>query len=140
MCINVQSLWSKNQHTFFDIRVFHPNARRFKGQSLQQTYVTNEKEKKRAYNDRVLEVENGTFTPLIFVVFVGMGQECQIVFKRLTSMIAEKRNEKLATVASLVRTRICFALLRSSLMCLRGSRHRYYRPDIAEVDMELDLK
>ena len=55
-------------------------------------------------------------------------------------MIAEKGCEDHASVATWIRTRICFALLRSALMCVRGSRYRYYRSDVATVDMELDLK
>jgi hypothetical protein len=32
-----------------------------------------EQEKKRAYNDRIIEVENGTFTPLVFGTNGAMG-------------------------------------------------------------------
>ena len=137
--ISARSVWARNQRSFFYIRVFDPKAQRFRGQSLQQTYVTNEKEKKRVYNERVLQVENGTFTPLVFSVTGGMGQECKVFFKRVSLLIADKRNEKLSAVSSWIRTRTSFALLRSSLMCLRGSRHRYFRSVISEVDMELDI-
>ena len=88
----------------------------------------------------MLQVENGTFTPLVFSVFGGMGEECKVFYKRLASMISEKRSENLASVSSWIRTRTSFALLRSALMCLRGSRHRYHRSNIPETDMELDLK
>ena len=71
--VSARGVWSRNQRAFFDIRVFNPNARRFQGQSLKQSYVTNEKEKKRMYNNRILQVENGTFTPLVFNAFGGMG-------------------------------------------------------------------
>ena len=138
--ISARGVWVKNQRAFFYVRVFYPNARRYKSQPLKRTYVANEKEKKRSYNERVLQVENGTFTPLVFSVFGGMGEECKVFFKRLSSMISEKRNENLASVSSWIRTRTSFALLRSALMCLRGSRHRYYRCNIAETDMELELK
>ena len=138
--ISARGVWLKNQRAFFDVRVFYPNARRFKSKSLKQTYVDNEKDKKRAYNERVLQVENGTFTPLVFSVFGGMGEECKVFYKRLASMISEKRSENLASVSSWIRTRTSFALLRSALMCLRGSRHRYHRSNIPETDMELDLK
>ena len=50
-------------HTFFDVRVFNPFARRYSGLTLSQAYRTNENEKKRLYNDRVMSVEHGTFTP-----------------------------------------------------------------------------
>ena len=138
--VSARGVYTRNQRTFFDIRVFHPNARRFQGQSLKQTYITNEKEKKRAYNERVLQVENGTFTPLVFSVFGGMGEECKMFFKRLSSMLSEKRNEDLASVSTWVRTRMRFALLRSALTCMRGTRHRYYKPDLKQTDMEIDIR
>ena len=138
--ISARGVWSRNQRAFFDVRVFDPNARRFQNQTLPQMYVTNEKEKKRGYNERVLQVENGTFTPLVFSVHGGMGQECQTFYKRLSLLIAEKRDEKLSSVSSWIRTRISFALLRSALMCLRGTRSRYYRQQLNEVDMELEMK
>ena len=92
------------------------------------------------YNERILQVEGGTFTPLVFSVFGGMGEECKLFYKRLSSMLSEKRNEDLATVTTWVRTKMRFALLRSALMCMRGTRHRYYKPDVKEVDMEIDLR
>ena len=138
--VSARSVWARNQRAFFDIRVFHPNARRYQKQSLRQTYITNEKEKKRHYNERVLQTENGTFTPIVFSVFGGMGNECKTFFKRLTSLLSDKRLENLATVTTWVRKRVCFALLRSVLLCLRGSRHRYYKPAVKEVDMEIDMK
>ena len=137
--ISARSVWSRNQRAFFDVRVFDPSARRFRGQNLSQMYVVNEREKTRGYNEPVLQVENGTFTPLVFSVHGGMGQECKVFLKRLSTLISEKRNEKLASVSSWIRTRISFALLRSALMCLRGSRNRYYRATLADVDMELDI-
>ena len=91
------------------------------------------------YNERVLEIENGSFTPLVFSVFGGMGQECQMFYKRLCQMLSEKRGESHAVVATWVRTRTSFALLRATLMSIRGCRHRYYN-SVADVDMALDVE
>ena len=125
--ISARGVWCRNQRAFFDVRVFNPNAPRYVNQALHKTYLTHEKEKKRKYNERVLEVENGSFTPLVFSVFGGMGQECQMW------------GESHAVVATWVRTRTSFALLRATLMSIRGCRHRYYN-SVADVDMALDVK
>ena len=137
--IAARNVWSDNQRAFFDVRVFDPNARRFQNQTLSQAYLANEREKKRHYNERVLEVENGTFTPLVFSVHGGMSPECRVFYKRLSALLSEKRGENYSVVATWVRTRTSFSLLRSALMSIRGTRHRYYQPKVAEVDMELDL-
>ena len=138
--VSARGVWTKGQRAFFDIRVFDSLARRYQGQSLAQTYVTNEKEKKRMYNQRVLEVENGTFTPLVFNVYGGMGRECQVFYKRLSSMLAEKRDDSYSQVASWIRTKTSFALLRSSLMCLRGTRHHFYCPEISMTTIDLEMR
>ena len=49
--------------------------------------------KKRKYVEFVLDVEGGTFTPLVFSVFGGIGQECQMFYKRLCLLLAEKHGE-----------------------------------------------
>ena len=120
--IKARGFWLKGQNAFFDIRVFDPNALRYFNINLQKSYSRNEMEKKRHYNDRVLEVENGSFTPLVFSIYGGMGRECQTFYHRLDEMIAEKQNAKLPIVISWLRTKICFSLLKSCLLCIRGSR------------------
>ena len=58
--------------------------------TLAQCYRKNEQEKKRTYDERVREVEHGSFSPLVFSTSGGMGA---VVYWRLASMMAEKRNE-----------------------------------------------
>ena len=59
------------------LRVFDPNACRYRNKSLQQCHFMNEQEKKRAYNEKILQIEHGTFTPLVFSINGSMGRECQ---------------------------------------------------------------
>ena len=42
--------------------------------------------------------------------------------KNLAAKIAEKENEQYATVINLLRTKLSFCILRSILLCVRGSR------------------
>ena len=37
----------------------------------------NEQEKKRAYNERILQIDHGTFTPLVFSIKGSIGRERQ---------------------------------------------------------------
>ena len=110
------------QKAFFDVRVFDPNARRYSNQTLKQYYSTNENEKKRHYNLRIMEVDQGSFTPLVFTTTGGMGGECKVFYKRLASLISLKRGIDNSKVTSWIRTKVNFALIRSMLLCLRGSR------------------
>ena len=55
--VGVRGIWMAGQIAFFDIRVFYSNATRYANQSLRQCYASNENEKKRKYNNRVMNVE-----------------------------------------------------------------------------------
>ena len=138
--VSARGFWTRGQRAFFDVKVFDPNAQWYSGQTLPQTYTTNENTKKRSYNQRVLEVENGTFTPLIFSCYGGMGVECSHFFKRLSNLLAEKRDENVSLVTSWIRTKISFALLRSILLCVRGTRFRYYKYKFSDIDFETETK
>ena len=81
-----------------------------------------ENEKKRKYNSRVTEIEQGTFTPLVFTTTGGMADECLRYHSRLAELLSAKKQESYATTISWVRAKVSFAILRSALLCLRGSR------------------
>ena len=49
--------------------------------------------KKRVYEERVREVEHGSFSALVFSTSGGMGPMATVVYRRLASMIAERRDE-----------------------------------------------
>ena len=79
-------------------------------------------EKKRAYNQRVIEIEHGTFTPLVFGTNGAMRRECQLFHKKLAKKLSQKQNKKYHEVITDIRTKISFNFIKSMLSCLRGSR------------------
>ena len=83
--------------------------------SLKKTYEINEKEKKSAYNERVQEIEHGSFTPVVMSATGGMAREC-------SKFYSEKRDQPYSVIASRIRRKISFSLIRSIGMCIRGSR------------------
>ena len=52
------------ERSFFDVRVFNPHAPSNRQQTLASTYKKHERVKIRAYEQRIHEVEHGSFTPL----------------------------------------------------------------------------
>ena len=120
--ISCIGLWNPCERNYFDIRITHPNAESHKEKTLDQLYSENEQEKKRSYNDRVVNVEKGTLTPLVFTTSGGMSPECAKMNKQLAELIARKRNESYAHVIQYVRTRLRFALLRCTVIAIRGVR------------------
>ena len=65
--ISSRGIWSTFERTFFDVRVLHPNAPSYQSTSLSSLYNAHEKEKMKKYNQRVLTVERGSFTPLVYI-------------------------------------------------------------------------
>jgi hypothetical protein len=120
--IRARGFWTSQQNAYFDVRVTYPHAQSYLSKSLSSLLQSIENTKKRHYADRINQVDHGTFTPLVFSSCGGMGVETGIALKRLASLIAEKTGEKYCHIISLLRVRISFALIRASLVCLRGSR------------------
>ena len=89
---------------------------------LASLYDRKEKEKKRIYNHRVMSVQQGTFTPLVFTTTGSAAPECAAFLKKLSIKTAEKRKERLSDVTTWVRCKISFMCFRAVLMCLRGTR------------------
>ena len=115
-------MWGEYEKTFLDIRIMHPNSASYLDQSIEQVYITHEKEKKRCYGERILQVEKGSFTPIVLSTFGGSGKEADRYHKRIATLIAQKRNENYADVINYIRTRLRFSLLKSILTAVRGVR------------------
>ena len=120
--ISARGVWNPMDKTFFDIRVFHPGADSNRAPDNKMVYKKHENEKKRAYNSRVLEVEKGTFTPLVFSTSEGMGEEAAAFNKRLASLLSEKKGNSYSDTISFIRRRLRFCILRTTLVALRGFR------------------
>ena len=81
-------------------------------QNLIASFITAERrEKNRQYSRRVLEVEHGSFTPLVFSAYGGCSPETERFIKELSTKLAEKHCSDMATMANWLRTKlsVCFA-------------------------------
>lgn len=135
--IRAKGFWRAGQDAYFDVRVTNPLAASAMKVPLSKVYDRNEKEKKRLYNHRVMTVEHGTFTPLVFSVFGTAAPECQTFLKHLIGKIAEKRKEKYSDVVNWVRCKLSFLCLKACLMCVRGTRVKH-REEYISSDFAMD--
>ena len=131
-------VWGNYEKTFLDIRVMHPNSPSYINKSLDQVYALHEKEKKKNYLERVIQIEKGSFTPIVFSTFGGTGTEADRHHKRIATLIATKKNENYADVINFIRTRLRFSLLRSILTAVRGVRGKK-RPAAPISSVEFNL-
>ena len=68
----------------------------------------------------MIEIEQGTFTPLVFGTNGAMGRECQLFHKKLAKKLSQKQNKKYHEVITYIRTKISFKLLKSMLYVSEG--------------------
>ena len=122
--ISARGVWTSFDKSFFDVRVTHPNCLSNRSKPFQQIYKENEDEKKKEYNERVLNVEKGNFTPLVFLTSGGMSKECKRFINRLANLQARRKGEEYGDVVRVLRTKLRFALLKTTLIALRGHREK----------------
>ena len=133
--VSARGLWINGQTAFCDVRVFNPLARCHLHHSLPAVHKKNENEKKREYNQRILQVEHGSFTPLVFSCFGGMSRECRCFFSHTAERLANRRKEPKSKISAWIKARLNFALIRSMLLCLRGTRTPSNVDNISEIDL-----
>ena len=86
--VSARGFWQREQRAFFDIRDLNPFAKSHLNQKLDTAFSSNKNEKKRHYNQRIIEVEHGSFSPLVFSPYGGNGREAE----RFLTEIAHSRN------------------------------------------------
>ena len=80
--IHDRGFWKRQRSAFFDIQVCHPNT---------------------VCGNSNMEIEQGTFSPLVFTTTGGMADECGKYHSRLAELIANKKGESCSTAISWIR-------------------------------------
>ena len=120
--VSARGIFSRFERSFCDIRVTYPNCLSNIGKPIADIYVEHQNQKKDEYEERVIESEKGSFVPLIFTTSGGMSPDCKTFFKRVAKLTAGKNKEHLPHVTNHIRTGLRFAILRSTLIGIRGER------------------
>jgi len=65
--ISERGVCSTFERTFFNVRIFNPRSPTYQGKNMPQLYTLHKKENKNQYMNRsVLQLEKGSFVPLVF--------------------------------------------------------------------------
>ena len=106
----------------------------------EQIFRSHELEKKRTYHQRIIEIEQGHFTPVVFGTNGGMGVEGNCFLKRLVELLSIKQDETYESVMTWLRTRLSFEIIRSIHLSIRGSRTPFRKPsNIADATEDIEL-
>ena len=116
--------WSTLRQAFFDVKVVSPFAKSNVSLEPAQMFKKAELVKIREYRERIKEVEHADFNPLVFTCTGGMAPQCHLVIKRLAEKMSVKQNLSFSVVSGWLRCRLSFALLRTTLLCVRATRSK----------------
>ena len=92
--IRARGFWRREKRAIRLLRHWS-NESKFSFNKERAILERNGNEKKRCYNQRIMNIEHGTFTPLVFTMNGFMGVEFTMYHKQLSSKkISEKGDEK----------------------------------------------
>ena len=84
---------SPSEQAYFDVRVFNPLATSNHQSAISTCFRSHDHEKRRIYEQRVCDVERGSFIPLFFSALGDVSRPTEITYKRLASLLATKRDQ-----------------------------------------------
>ena len=122
--LGVRGVWLPQSEALFDIRIIDTDAQSYLSQPPISVLLTAENEKKRKYSAASV-ARRAHFTPLCFSVDGVAGPEAAFFLKRLAYCLSAKWERSLADVTHWIRARLAFAILRATVLCVRGLRTRW---------------
>ena len=126
--------WRGMRQAYFERKVVSPFARSNLKKPHPALYREAENSKKREYKARINEIEHADFTPLVFTTAGGMAPQMQLFLKRISQKISHDQELTNSVVSGWLRCRFSFALLRTTLICLRGTRKKKFTPHLSEIE------
>ena len=132
-------LWGgRHERTFFDVRIFNPHAPSNRHNTPAACYRSHERVKKRAYEQRIRDIEHSSFVPLVLSSTGGLGPAAASTYKRLASLLATKWDQAYSPTLSWLRCITSFSLLRSAIQAIRGARSSIGRASrVAHLPIDL---
>ena len=82
---------------------------------------------------------HGSFTPLVISATGGMGQAVAMAYKRMASLLAEKKGQPYCRAMGWLRCVLNFSLIHSAIQCTHGTRSARRRPGRLSLDSPIDL-
>ncbi|KAG0729125.1 hypothetical protein GWK47_030958 [Chionoecetes opilio] len=100
--ICARGFWTRGQRTFLDIGSSTRWPPPIVSSPSRLSTTGNELEKIRAYGDRILQVDHGTFTPLVFNHIWRHGPKARAL-SRLADLMSVKKHQPRSSVAAWMR-------------------------------------
>ena len=120
----VRGVWQPQETASFDIRVTDADAVSYQGRTTTSVLSAAENEKKRKYSESCQD-RHISFTPLVMTADGAMATECDRFIRRIAEGLAMKWKRRYSQTIQWVRTRLAFAVVRATNVCVRGTRTKW---------------
>ena len=91
--ISLRGFWNTGQQEFYDTIVFYSNTRLYYNVDIQKYYGLNERERKKAYNERMLNMEQRTLVSIVLKFNQKIGRDSQIFYRTRSSKTSQDTQE-----------------------------------------------
>ena len=116
--VSARGFWQRGKRTFFDVRVLQSVCKESPQPETWHGFLEQWERQKATLQPAIIEVEHGSFSSLVFSSYGGNGREAE----RSLTELAQKKQMGYSIVIHWLRVKLYFNLLRSAVLCLRGSR------------------
>ncbi len=108
--------------------MFHPNAPCYRSKDTATIHKQHEAAKKREYNQRVQNVEHGVLHLSYSQLQAAWERKEQRFTKDYSRHVVKKQEKPYSIVMGWIRCQLSFAIIRSAIMCIRGTRSAFAKP------------
>lgn len=91
--ISLRGFWNTGQQEFYDTIVFYSNTRLYYNVDIQKYYGLNERERKKAYNERMLNMEQRTLVSIVLKFNQKIGRDSQIFYRTISPKTSQDTQE-----------------------------------------------
>ena len=123
--LGVRGVWSSQSEALFDIRVTDTDAQSYLGHAPESILFGLRLRKSKSILLLLLMLVVLTLPPLCFSVDGLAGSEAVCFIKRLVTGLSSKWERNYSEVLFWVCTRLTFAILRATRLCVRGTRSKW---------------
>ena len=90
--IKANGPWETRLNTFFDVKIFIPHSKSC-FRTIKEAYKLHEAQKRLKYEQRIVEVEDSSFNPLVFATTGGAAPTASKVMSRLAFKLSDKSED-----------------------------------------------
>ena len=132
--LRVQGFNVVGRDAFFDFRGTYPYSASQLNMKFEAILTKHENEKRKKYNPRIRQAQNGDFLPMVFSITGVWSKLFDDAICKVAKRIALRTRQDFSSVITVLRTKLSFACARSMVRCLRGTRRRAVRLEEEEID------